>query len=470
MSELRKKGKGRLIFILSTGLALAAVIGLVWVVVLREIESRRFSVEFEAARMASGLVEAFMEDPNYSQLGKSVLGFGLYAKDGSALVRHGSAPASISVEESDLPVRTVGRAGGSFLLIRAMGAGALRTPGFARNWMRPRSGFMAPPPDEITPPPPGQQRPQNPAGGQGGAAVQPGGAPSSQNPGKMDPVVAHARYVWLEYAMGPDRRKQEAELYSFAALISLALIGLYCYLLVLYRRNVQLKEQDARNRELVELGSAARTLVHEIKNPLAVIRIQTSAMRRQLPADTPPGVEHASRLIDEEVDRLSTLSDRIREFLKSGEGRPQRIDLCDFLRNYAKRYASQDGQSGAGIEIGELPSGAAVIIDSERFAEVLDNLVVNAKEAMSRCAADSLPRIELERHGSFWDISVLDRGPGIPPENVERIFEPFFTTKEKGSGIGLALARRIAEGAGGNLVYKARKGGGAVFTLSLPAA
>jgi len=465
-----KSGKGSFLFIFSTGIALAAIIGLVWMVILREIEARSISAEFEANRMASGLVEAFIEDPAFSDLGKSVLGFGLYAKDRSAIVRKGSAPASLTVEESDLPLRTTMRGGASFLLVRAMGTGALRGPGMSRGWQRLRATPAPPPGDsDYAPPPPPQNQPDSASAGNaaGPSPASPGLAPART----PESNAGHARYVWFEYSIGPERRKQKAELYLFAVFISLALVALYCYLLVLYRRNARLVEQDAKNRELVELGSAARTLVHEIKNPLAVIRIQTSAMRRQLPEGTPSGVEHASRLIDEEVDRLSNLSDRIREFLKSGEGSPKRVELAGFIGAYAGRFAAPQGKDSpgagaAGIETGPVPADAAVTVDPERLGELLDNLVSNAKEA----APDSLPRIEVEKRGALWDISVLDRGAGIAPENAGRIFEPFFTTKEKGSGIGLALSRRIAESAGGSLAYRPRKGGGSIFTLSLPAA
>ncbi|MBL8966254.1 MAG: hypothetical protein JNG85_04535, partial [Spirochaetaceae bacterium] len=67
-------------------------------------------------------------------------------------------------------------------------------------------------------------------------------------------------------------------------------------------------------------------------------------------------------------------------------------------------------------------------------------------------------------------ISVADSGPGVPEESVDRLFEPFYSTKAKGSGIGLALARSIARGAGGWLSYAARAEGGALFTLTLPVA
>ena len=77
--------------------------------------------------------------------------------------------------------------------------------------------------------------------------------------------------------------------------------------------------------------------------------------------------------------------------------------------------------------------------------------------------------LRLFRRDSYWVIAVADNGRGIPPEQSKRLFDPFFTTKEKGSGIGLALAKRLVESFGAMLSYEGSDGGrGAVFSISLP--
>jgi signal transduction histidine kinase len=445
-------------FVLASAIALGALIGLVWAVILREAEARKVSEEFEALRMATGLAEAFMEDPGFSDLGESVLGFGLYSRQGEAMVRRGSAPQAYPYEESELPIAERTRGGGAILMVRPIGAGALRAPGMMRGRMRPR--MMAEP------------LPEAPRANSPGPGRAFDGSPSDGPATGPQPWAAGnpPRVVWLEYRLRSEARREEAALYGIAAMVSIVLAALYCLLLVFYRRNAELSERDARNRELVELGGAARTLVHEIKNPLAVIRIQTAAMRRQIPSESLPRVEAASRIIDEEVERLSSLSDRIREFLKSGEGDAREIDLSAFLRDYAARYRDgaegADGADGAdGFELSPLPPQARVRIDPERLGEALDNLVSNAREA----DPGRSPTVALGRRGKRWEIEVLDRGGGIPPELAGRVFEPFFTTKEKGSGIGLALSRRIVEEVGGSLTYRGRQGGGSIFAITLPA-
>ena len=450
-------------FILVSALALGAMLGLVWAVILREAEARRISEEFEALRMATGLAEAFMEDPGFSDLGESVLGFGLYSKTGEALVSRGSAPSAYPYSEADLPITERMRGGSVILMVRPIGAGALKNPGMMRGRMRPRMMLDPfPEPSEPAPRGPGSGRRPN----AGAPAVGPQMGPQL-GAGRQPPHI-----VWLEYRLRPEARREEAALYGIAVMISIVLLALYCVLLVFYRRNAELRERDVRNRELVELGGAARTLVHEIKNPLAVIRIQTAAMRRQIPPDALPQVTAASRIIDEEVERLSSLSDRIREFLKSGEGQAREVELCSFLRDYSARYCGAPGREGDErqgdldcFDLSPLPERARVRIDAGRLSQALDNLVSNAREADPTRS----PSVELVRRGKRWEIEVRDRGSGVPADISGRIFEPFFTTKERGSGIGLALARRVVEGSGGTLSYHPRQGGGSVFVVSLPA-
>jgi two-component system sensor histidine kinase HydH len=251
------------------------------------------------------------------------------------------------------------------------------------------------------------------------------------------------------------------------SLLSLILVALYLLLLALYRNNAELKEREVRNRELAELGEAARTLVHEIKNPLGIIGIQSGLLRRREGEDSPTG--QAALVIDGEVRRLARMADRIREFLKAGPGEATVIALGEFLATFAARYPNEGGDAGSVgpriiLTIAAQAGHARVRVDPDRLSLAIDNLVRNAWEADPRGHVE----LGLEVRGRALEISLKDQGPGVPAAARERLFEPFFTTKERGSGIGLALARSIARGAGGDLVWRDRPGGGALFVLSLP--
>jgi signal transduction histidine kinase len=100
---------------------------------------------------------------------------------------------------------------------------------------------------------------------------------------------------------------------------------------------------------------------------------------------------------------------------------------------------------------------------------VLLNLIVNAADAMSSTPeAHRTVTLRTERKGPDVQISVADRGTGIPVENLLGVFDPFWTTKPGGMGIGLALCRSIAEAHRGSLAAANRSGGGALFTFTLP--
>jgi signal transduction histidine kinase len=437
-------------FILLSGLVLCALLGLVWAMALRENQVRRMDIEYEAYRTSSALAEEYFQEPSSLNLASSVLGFGLYTPRGQPLVRRGTAPASIDIARPFSGSFSLAADGRSALLIRPMGAE--EGPGGMRGMMRGLGGF--PPP---SPPPPGSDN-----GGPPGLGRQ------------------QARILWLEFALPGLSRSRTANLVA-AALLSLGILGLFLALARLYARNGELREKEALNRELIQLGEAARTLAHEIKNPLSIIRIQTAMLQRLgLPAQAEPKLA----LIDEEVARLAALSDRIRDFLKSGEGRPEALELSGFLEGFCARYEAQGGGAlSAELRLvkAEGSEGALVFVDPERLAQALDNLVSNAFDASrpgdgpdprdgsaEPPAAPPLVELILDQRQRYWVIEVADRGPGLAAGLEERVFEPFFTTKEKGSGIGLGLARRVAESAGGGLEYRPRAGGGAVFALSLP--
>ncbi len=447
-------------FAFLTALALGIVLGLVWAIVLRERSVRRLYLEYETYQASAALLEAFRQDSTILPDDERVLGFGIYAQDGRALVRSGTAPQGLGAEDllGEPSIFDIRRA--SLVMKRPLGPTIPGMP--ALRLGRGMGGMMRQPQ--------GGDFPQLLPFGQAGPEQR------RQRAGLPAP-----RSLWIEYALGSFWR--ERGLLLFGALVATAgAVALYLVLLGLYRRNLDLRSREARNRELLQLGEAASTLVHEIKNPLGIIRIQAASLRRL----SSPEASAKADAIEEEVVRLAGLADRIRGFLKGGEGDAVDIDLVPWLRDYVSRWTSASASASISVSaseatsgteaqnhigsalLGKLPKSAMVHIDPERLAQALDNLVVNAGEASP---AGQPPEISLTGKGShhgLWELEVADRGPGVPPEISGRIFEPFFTTKTQGSGIGLALARRIARAGGGELLYRPRTGGGAVFVLQLP--
>ena len=203
-----------------------------------------------------------------------------------------------------------------------------------------------------------------------------------------------------------------------------------------------------RQRKLVQLGLAARTLTHEIRNPLGVLKAQQALLKRILPPDQAANLS----IIEEEVDRLSELTDRVREWLADPAGNPVVFNISSELQKILNRQPWELSST--------LPHpGPMVKMDPDLFSSAIINLVRNAVESQEGIADAPPPKITLETHGKNIRIVILDRGKGLPPGNTEDLFNPFFTTKTKGSGVGLALSRQFIEAAGGSLKIENRNTG-----------
>ncbi len=450
--------------------------------VAREVQSRRLDIEYEAFRISASVQESFRLDPGYTPENPSIIGYGLYDLEGRALNRGGTAPLQVDLSLAS-PNTTLPRAPGSkssVILFRPLGMQGGR--GMGPAGMGPGAGLGMGPGMG-----PGAER--RDSGHEMRSGVQPGipgtGSGGAAAFGAVSPPLSEKEphFMWLEYSRGALDREISL-LFAGAAFVSLLLAGLYASTLRLYKRNEELRLKELGNRELVQLGEAARTLVHEIKNPLGIIRIQAATLRKT----GTERVKESALVIEDEVMRLAGLADRIREFLKSGSGEVRSFEIGPWLETFAERYGTDSGERGErGLALRAELGNAKVSIDPQHLTQALDNLVANAFDATAATAAGDPggeagesgpgedcgtdtppPEIHALLKGASVVISVLDRGGGVPQTDRERIFEPFFTTREKGSGIGLALARKVARSAGGDIVYEDRQGGGACFTLSLP--
>jgi two-component system NtrC family sensor kinase len=124
------------------------------------------------------------------------------------------------------------------------------------------------------------------------------------------------------------------------------------------------------------------------------------------------------------------------------------------------------------FQLEEKPDLPKFIGDSDQIAHVIANLVSNATQALEAANSQTPKRLSISvgMQENQMIIRVADNGPGIPAEIRDRIFEPFFTTKppEKGTGVGLALCRALAQSHDGSLELEETPGGGASFMLRLP--
>lgn len=304
---------------------------------------------------------------------------------------------------------------------------------------------------------------RTPLGGPAGAP-DPGMLPdgATQRRGSMGQLrmVGARQTATLYVSLDVTELRREAILrYVLVGVIAAFLVGLLLTLAILVRRVDALQQAEADQRRLVRLGLAARTVAHELKNPLATIKLQSKWIARVSPQTT-----EATAMIDEEVARIAGMADRVREVLRNDEGTPQAVFVSEVLLDIERRYPGT-----ANVDRSRVSDSARVWVDPSRLRSVLDNLIANAREAQSAAGEDHLP-VEIAADADRTSIRfvVRDRGIGIDAADYERLFDPFYTTKSTGSGVGLSLSRRYAELAGGAIVLEARDGGGTVAVLRLP--
>ncbi len=195
-----------------------------------------------------------------------------------------------------------------------------------------------------------------------------------------------------------------------------------------------------KQRKLVQLGLAARTLTHEIRNPLGVLKAQQSLLKRILPPEQAVNLS----IIAEEIDRLSALTDKVREWLADPAGKPVRFDVSEELSSILDRQPW--------TVTSRFPHpGPTIKMDPTLFSSTIVNLVRNAVESQEGIHDAPPPEVSLKVHGKLVRITIMDNGKGLPEGNKEDLFNPFFTTKIKGSGVGLALSRQSIEAVGGSM-------------------
>jgi signal transduction histidine kinase len=233
-------------------------------------------------------------------------------------------------------------------------------------------------------------------------------------------------------------------------------------------------ERMRDQHRLAALGEMAAGLAHEIRNPLASIKGAAQYLQTAPSPSDPAEVQEFLGLITSEVDRLGGVVGQFLDY-----ARPLVIHAEDLSPGaFTVKVAEQvriGGGAGVPVRVdvdpalGEQPLCA----DAGKLRQVLLNLIQNALQAMQGAPVGGEVCVRVAPGpaaggGPTVDFHVTDSGPGFGPEVAAKLFIPFFTTRPDGSGLGLAVSRRIAEAHGGELFAESIPGAGARFTLRLP--
>lgn len=218
-----------------------------------------------------------------------------------------------------------------------------------------------------------------------------------------------------------------------------------------------------RNRRLAAMGEMAARLAHQVRTPLSSAMLYASHL-----TDRRLSAERRTRFGQRLIERLRDLEHMTRDmlgFVRGGNGPTETLAVEELIEDVRQSLAGALG-GGAVLEVEHRAGRACLQGDRQSLAGALCNLVENAWQAGGKGVRVQL-RTRCDNTGSVL-LEVRDDGPGIDPADRARIFEPFFTRRAGGTGLGLAVARSVAEAHGGDLRFSSPADGGSRFILELP--
>ena len=229
-------------------------------------------------------------------------------------------------------------------------------------------------------------------------------------------------------------------------------------------QNERTLESQMRHKErLSALGQFAAGIAHELRNPLATIRLRTQMSERNPDA---AGVARNSRVILEEIDRLDTIIGRLLYFARPIQLNLGLVSLNELCSATADAWRERQGVGGVSVSCEGGP-GATIRCDRSRILQVLDNLMENAVQSAAARNGGAVSIATTQGEG-FAQIEIRDNGPGLDREALNHALDPFFTTKESGTGLGLSISFEIIQAHDGELILSNHQDGGAVASVRLP--
>jgi len=241
------------------------------------------------------------------------------------------------------------------------------------------------------------------------------------------------------------------------------------------KRNEELADANARlqsaqaqlvqSEKLASVGQLTAGIVHDVKNPLAVIKGLSEELQEEVGLD--PSTRDQLKTIRQSATRASTIVGDLLKFARQSTPEMETRDIRETIESsmrlteYLVRKAGVDSQL-------DLPKESVMMtFDATQIEQVLINLITNAVQAMPD---GGKLRVSLGQVEEAVAIAVQDSGIGIPRENLSRIFDPFFTTKPEGqgTGLGLSVSYGIVSRHGGRIEVESKIGQGTTFTILLP--
>lgn len=244
--------------------------------------------------------------------------------------------------------------------------------------------------------------------------------------------------------------------------------GKMSHIMVMHRditeRTNREKHQNQRDK-LAVIGEMSTYLAHEIRNPLFAIGGFANSLSKS--SNLNEKDREKVQIIVEETKRLDRLLTNMLNFVRSSHTSRKEVDILSVVQSAAELMSIGYGQRGYRIEVCSVSPLPSVLGDEDALKQCIVNLVKNAVEAMPEGGDITL---SLSLNAGDVVLQVTDTGVGMNEHEQDRVFNPFYSTKEDGSGLGLAMIKKIIEELGGRVKLASKVGQGTTVSLFLPSA
>lgn len=230
----------------------------------------------------------------------------------------------------------------------------------------------------------------------------------------------------------------------------------------------QMESQLRHAERLASLGRLVAGVAHEVRNPLATIRLRVQMSRRDA---VEPKVKESCLIALEEIERLNGIVNRLLNFARPIQLELEPIDLRALVRERVSSF--EDFALSHHVQLmTNLPSkNVLTVVDKDRMAQVFDNIIQNALEAMADHGGTLSVTVASNNScekASAVCVEFQDTGKGLSSADIGHVFDPFFTTKPSGTGLGLSISHELVRAHGGDIKIESQEGRGTSVRVTIP--
>lgn len=235
--------------------------------------------------------------------------------------------------------------------------------------------------------------------------------------------------------------------------------------LMIFLEDGEAAAEEVQQMKLAALGQLTASIAHEIRNPIGAISHAGQLLEESAGLDTDD--RRFLSIIREQSGRVNEIVENILQLGRRDRVRPERLEITSWLRDFVMEYCDTQHISQDAIELDTTGDDVHVRIDPGHLRQILQNLVDNARRHAGFTSGGELVQLRLSQSASgttTW-LDVVDYGPGIPDDIVNRVFEPFYTHSHTGTGLGLFIARELCECNHATLKYGQDNAGRSCFRI-----